>query len=184
MKYIKYIAMASVLLALGACSGLDGFDPKTNVRLVTTSVYPELPDVEPVEPVNLLPWEADVPRDTSVLSVKNLTKCRAVGTHEDPDREGVILPNERQSDSWWAECGEHPVLPGSNIFIGFDQQNWNIINENFAKLRETIFRYQKRLEEVNRQRESWRKKADEERRKLNEDGKVEEVITEENDNQE
>lgn len=158
------------LLTLSGCVSDGNFQPKTNVRLVTTNVYPELPDIEPVEAVNLIPWVADVPRDTSVLSVVSTVACRSVGTHEDPDHPGVILPDESQSDSWWTRCGEHPILPNSNVYIGFDQQNWNIIQEDFAKLRETIFRYQKRLEEVNNQRQRWREKAEKERTRVNEEG--------------
>ncbi|KKL76562.1 hypothetical protein LCGC14_2043620, partial [marine sediment metagenome] len=76
------------------------------------------------------------------------------------------VPEADRDNAFWNKCGEHPIVTKSNIFIGFDQTNWNIIIENFAKLREQLFKYQKRIEEVNRQREAWREKAEAERQRL------------------
>ena len=159
----KLIMITLFVLFLAGCASDDGFDPKTNVNLINSQSFPELPDIEPVDPPNLIAWQADVPRDTAVLSVKNTTECRSVGTYEDPSYPGVVLPDMEQTDAWWARCGENPILPNSNIFIGFDQENWNIIQENFAKLRETLFRYKQRIDQVNQQRQEWRDLANESR---------------------
>ncbi len=152
----KVLTALAALLLLGACANNTGFNPKSTVRVVTSMSYPEFPNVEPLLPLNVIPWQADVPRDMTKTVVQNLTTCKKV-------------PEEEQDDAFWNRCGEHPIVTNSNIFIGFDQTNWNIIIENFAKLREQLFKYQKRIEEVNRQRESWRVKAEEERLRLSEE---------------
>ncbi len=152
MIRIKVLTALTALLLLGACES-TGFDPKSTVRVVNSMSYPEFPNVQPVFPVNLIPWQADVPRDMTKTVVKNLTSCKKV-------------PENEQDDAFWNRCGEHPIVTNSNIFIGFDQTNWNIIIENFAKLREQLFKYQKRVEEVNRQREAWRVKAEVERQRM------------------
>ena len=121
--------------------------------MITTVTYPEFPDVVPVDPVRLLPWEHDVPRDMSNLKVKNLSTC-------------IKVPVEKQTRSFWARCGENPILPNSNIFVGFDQSNWNNIVENFERLRENLYQYKQRIIAINKQREEWRRKAEEERKRL------------------
>jgi len=150
MTKTKVLIAFAALLLLGACAGNKGFNPQSTVRVVTSMSYPEFPNVEPLLPLNVIPWQADVPRDMTKTVVKNLTACKKV-------------PEEDQDDAFWNRCGEHPIVTNSNIFIGFDQLNWNIIIENFAKLREQLFKYQNRIEEVNRQRGAWRVKAEEER---------------------
>lgn len=161
MKFRLIIAL-SLIMGVTGCMSLP--KPTSTIRVINTNVYPEMPDIEPVDDPNLAPFQADVPRDLSVLSVKNLTACR-VDTIEDPDRPWVILPTEEQSSNWWSRCGEHPVVPDSNIFLGFDQDNWYIIVENFAKLKEALHRYKARIDEINRQRAEWRRKALEESQK-------------------
>ena len=166
MRNTIFVIVASFLLI--SCSTGDGvFDPKSSVRIIHSTTYPEFPNIEPLPDVNILPWEADVPRDTSVLSVKNTTECRKVETYIPDDKPHVVLPKEEQDPTWWSKCGEHPILPNSNIYLGFEQDQWNIIVENFAKLKERVWQYKQRIKEVNRQREEWRKKAEEERKRLN-----------------
>ena len=152
MTKTKVLIALAALFLLSACESTR-FDPKSTVRVVTSMSYPEIPNIEPLLPVNLIPWLADIPRDMTKTVAKNITSCRKI-SEEDRD------------DAYWNRCGEHPITSNSNIFIGFDLTNWNIIIENFAKLREQIFKYQKRMEEVNRQRESWREKAEAERLRL------------------
>jgi len=156
MVKTRVLIAVTALLLLGACASNTGFNPKSTVRVVTSMSYPEFPNVEPLLPVNVIPWQADVPRDMTKTVTKNLTSCRKV-------------PEEDRDDAYWNKCGEHPIVTNSNIFIGFDQTNWNIIIENFAKLREHLFKYQKRIDEVNRQREAWREKAEAERLRLSEE---------------
>ncbi len=155
MKTVIVLVLASFVLA--ACGGAfnGSFDPKTSIRLITITTYPEFPDIEPVSPVNLLPWKHDVPRDMDRLVIKNLTNCKNV-------------PEENQNNSFWRRCGENPVLTNSNIFVGFDQPNWNLIQENFNKLREQNFQYRERIKAVNKQRQEWRKKTEEERQRIKE----------------
>jgi len=161
---IKALTAFVALLLLGACQNVDGFNPQSTVRVVTATSYPEFPNVEPVSPVNLIPWTANVPRDMTKTVAKNTTACQKI-------------PEDERNTAYWNRCGEHPIITNSNIFMGFDQTNWNIIIENFAKLREQLFKYKKRVEEVNRQREAWRKKAEAERLRTMEENP--DVFTEE-----
>ena len=155
MIKIKVLTAFTALLLLGACQQI-GFNPQSTVRVVNSMSYPEFPNVQPVSPVNLIPWQADIPRDMTKTVVKNVTSC-------------VKVPEDERDNAFWNRCGEHPIITNSNIYMGFDLLNWNIIIENFAKLREQIFKYQKRVEEVNRQREAWRIKAEAERLRVTEE---------------
>jgi hypothetical protein len=114
----------------------------------------------------LLPWKHDVPRDMSTKVVVDSESCKNV-------------PETARNESFWERCGIHPPLKDSNIFIGFDLDNWNIILEDFAKLRETIYQYKSRITEVNNQRAKWRAKAEasekdflDDSKKIREEGKV------------
>ena len=169
MKKILTILVASILLT--ACNATtDGeFRPKTTVRVISSMSYPEFPNIEPLPPVAVLPWEHDLPRDTTIVSVKNITACRKVETYSPEDKPHVVLPKEEQSIGWWKKCGENPISPDSNIFIGFTQTEWNIVLENFAKLRERIWQYRQRIIEVNRQRQEWRDKVEQERIRLSDE---------------
>ena len=163
----KLAILLVIALGLTACGTTDpSFEPKSSVRLVTSMTYPEFPNIEPLPDVNFLPWVSTVPLDTSVVSVKNTTECRKVKTYVPEDKPYVVLPVEEQPPSWWSKCGENPVLPNSNVYIGFEQDQWNIILENFAKLKERNWQYKQRLEEVNRQRTEWRAKAEAERQRI------------------
>ena len=159
------ISAIGILLLLTACetNKARNFEPQTTVRVINTMSYPEFPNVEPLPPVNVLPWRHDMPRDTNIVSVKNISACRKVETYSPEDMPYVVLPVKEQIVIWWKKCGENPIFPNSNIFIGFSQTDWNIILENFAKLRERNWQYKQRIIEINRQRESWREKAEQER---------------------
>lgn len=132
---------------LGGCAG-DGF--KSTVKVINTTTYPELPDIEPLPPLGLLKWKHDVPRDMDKVQPKSLMSC-------------INVPENKRNEAYWRRCWEHPPLPNTNIFVGFDQTNWLIIFENFAKLRERLFQYQARLDAVNKQRKEWRDLANKER---------------------
>jgi hypothetical protein len=164
----KILLSVIALFLLSACDTTSReFKPLTTVRVITTMSYPEFPDIEPLSDTNIIPWIHDMPRDMSILSVKSLTECRKIETYIPEDKQYVVLPIKEQSDAWWQKCGENPIIPNSNIFIGFTQENWNIILENFAKLKERNWQYKQRIIEINRQREEWRKKAEEERIRSN-----------------
>lgn len=186
MKKTLVILAASVLLSACAANVDREFTPKSTVRVVSSMSYPQFPNIEPLPDVAVLPFVADLPRDTTIVSVKNITACRRE-TIKDPvtgkdksvklemispeDKPHVVLPAKEQSVSWWKKCGENPIAPNSNIFIGFSQIEWNIVLENFAKLRERIWQYKQRMIEVNRQRQEWRDKAEAERLRLANEGK-------------
>lgn len=157
MTKIKVLTVIVALISstLAACQSTD-FVPKSTVQVITRMSYPEFPDIEPISSVNLIPWKHDVPRDMTKTVAKNTTECQKV-------------LDDARNETYWNKCGEHPIITDSNIFVGFDQENWNIILENFAKLREQLFRYQKRIEEVNSQRQQWRKKAEEARQQATEE---------------
>jgi len=104
-------------------------------------------------PVRLVPFQADMPRDLTQLTVKNVTNC-------------VSIPEEERDERFWARCGEHPIVPNSNIYIGFSQQNWNNIQTNLITLQENDFVLRGLLEEANRLREEFRQKAQEERDRI------------------
>ena len=165
MRNILVVFVASLALVACATDSAE-FKPTSTVRVVNSTSYPEFPNIEPLPPVDVLPWKHDVPRDMTVFSVKNTTVCRKVETYTPEDKPYVVLPKEQQTEEWWSKCGEHPPLPDSNIFIGFSQDQWNILIENFAKLRERVWQYKQRIDQVNKQRDDWRKKADEERMRI------------------
>lgn len=140
----KTIILLSVLLLAG-CGSVpkEIFEPKETVRVISQDRFPSLPPVPPVNSPSLLPWDYDLPRDTRVTTIKNITNC-------------VNVPESEQDEQFWDRCGENPILTDSNIYIGLTQENFNILSTNFKKLQETIFLYQQRIEQVNRQREEWR----------------------------
>jgi hypothetical protein len=143
----------ALALPLVACDGMRLKDPevKTKVEVVNTTSYPELPDIPmPLEPA-LIPWEYEVPRDTSKFEPRNEECRKAVEAERD--------------DAWDRECGVHPVIHDSNVLYGFDQRNWNIMLSNLAKLREYIAQLKERLELANQSRRELRAKAQEERNK-------------------
>lgn len=49
------------------------------------------------------------------------------------------------------------VISNSNIFLGFDLKNWQIMLNNFKILEGREQMWRTRVEEVNRQRAEWRK---------------------------
>jgi hypothetical protein len=143
------LAAALLLQACGA-NGLVQREPVTTVRVVNTTSYPELPDIPmPMEPA-LIAWQYDVPRDMSRLEAKNSRECQSV-------------PENARDDAFWTRCGLHPVVTNSNVLYGFDQDNWNIMLANFAKLREYVFQLRTRIDIANESRREWRRKAEEER---------------------
>jgi hypothetical protein len=137
------IGLCGIILLTG-CDSFDKFQPTVTVDHKITNVYPNLPDLEPVKKQPLDSWNVDVARDMSVpLKVKNTTECLSV-------------KKEKQDDEFWAKCGEHPPLEKSNIYLGFDQDNWNKVVGNFAKLKTMISEYESRMEMINKQRAEWR----------------------------
>jgi hypothetical protein len=146
-------ALALALL-LPACAGMQRLtDPevKTNVQVVNTTGFPELPDIQmPLEPA-LITWEYDVPRDMSKFEPRN-EECRKT-------------PETARDEAWDKKCGINPVIRDSNVLYGFDQRNWDIMQSNFAKLREYIVQLKARIDLANESRQEGRSKAEKERNK-------------------
>ena len=146
------LALALLLPACGSLPRLTQPETITTVRVINTTSYPELPDIQmPLEPT-LTAWQYEVPRDLSRLEATDSERCQRVA---DKDRD----------DAYWDRCGIHPVIPDTNVLYGFDQRNWNIMLSNFGKLREYIVELKARIELANETRREWRRKADEERNK-------------------
>lgn len=148
----KIVAVISIL-ALGACASTpDPVDrtPITTVRVVNTTAYPEFPNLPTPPEVRLLPFEVDFPRDLTQLTVRNVTNC-------------VNVPEEQRDDRFWARCGENPIKTNSNVFIGLDQQNWSNLNSNLNLLKENNNVLRGLIDQANRQRAEWRRRADQER---------------------
>lgn len=147
------LALAAAALAGCASSAVSVPEPPTTVRVVQVVSYPELPDIAlPLEP-ELLPWEYEVPRDLSRIVAKNTPEC-------------LRVPDKERDNAYWARCGENPVIRDTNVLFGFDQRNWNIMLSDFSKLREYIVQLKARIELANESRREWRRKAEEERRKV------------------
>jgi hypothetical protein len=51
------------------------------------------------------------------------------------------------------------ALPNSNIFLGFDQANWEAFQENWERIKARDAMWRARIDEVNRQRREAREKA-------------------------
>ena len=155
---VRAIVWLAAAAALTGCQSmrLTQPEPVTTVRVVQTTSYPELPDIQlPIEP-ELLPWEYELPRDMSRIEAKKTAECERV-----PDKE--------RDRAYWDRCGEHPVIRDTNILFGLDQRNWNIMLSDFAKLREYILQLKARIDLANESRQEWRRKAEEERRKVEEE---------------
>lgn len=145
-----------VALTLTACVTDNEFKPKVTVGFEVRTNYPELPNMDIPPDVNLIPWRHDLPRDTTrEMIVKKLTRCLKVPKEE----------RTKSNTQFWAECGEYPIITDTQLHIGFTQENWSIILEDFTRLKLRNYQLRQRLLEVNRQRENWRKKADEQRAK-------------------
>ena len=148
----RSICALALVLLLPACGGMQRLtDPevKTNVQVVNTTGFPELPDIQmPLEPA-LITWEYEVPRDMSKFEPRN-EECRKT-------------PEASRDEAWDKKCGINPVIRDANVLYGFDQRNWDIMQQNFAKLREYIIQLRARIEVANESRQEWRRKADSER---------------------
>lgn len=150
----KNLALGGIALFLMGCAGTElppvDRTPITTVEVVNTTAYPEFPNL-PVPPeVRLLPFQTDFPRKRDETTIKNISSC-------------INVPEDQQDDRFWERCGENPIDTNSNIFIGFDQQNWNNVQSNFNTLRENNFVLRGIIEQANKQREEWRRLAAQER---------------------
>lgn len=154
---MKKILLVSCILLLGGCSMFgkrDKVEVSNPIEVITTSSYPDLPDMSHPPKLNLMTPKWDYPRDMEApMTIKNLTTCKNV-------------PEEKQDDDFWAECGEYPIIPNSNIYRGYSYPEWLLFRENEAAIRGKLKEYEVRIDEINRQRREWREKNAEERKKV------------------
>jgi len=140
-KKVRYIIVAVMIFFLTGCATTNQVTPAVTV----ITEYPNLPPIEIPRMPPLRSFRFDIPRDTSVLTVKNTERCRSV-------------PEEKRNENFWKMCGIHPPLENSNIYLGLDEENFNNLMQNLTILRERAIVLENLLKEVNRQREEWRKK--------------------------
>jgi len=125
MRYLLIVFLVS------SCSWV----PTKETITVEKIVYPELPPVPHVAPLELIPCIPDRPRvwwEPKV--VKNTTECKAI-------------PSEN--------CMEYRIDVNSNIVVGYDKDNQNCVALNREKIRYQLKKYQDRLDEINEQRRQW-----------------------------
>ena len=136
MKTIMIIALSLIL------SGCFGIGKKPNETIVYRTLNPELPPIACNNTSLGLPqW--DFPRlMADGLQVKNTERC-------------LTIEEDKQNDSFWRRCGEFPIDQKSNIFYGFDKDNWNqlVLNMNIIKLNNKACADTLNL--VNEQRAKW-----------------------------
>jgi hypothetical protein len=136
---MKKLYIVPFLFLLAACG-----DKST---VLTVTYYPEMPDLPLCSASSLRVPEAEYPRKMNAEPfVRNLTTCKSTD------------PKERSTAAWMERCLEKPIDTESNIFIGFNQQNWTELNFNLAQINENYKACQARIEEVNKQRAEWREK--------------------------
>jgi len=123
------------------------------VKTEVIRVYPELPAIEPLSPLTLMPFEWDYPRDTTRRVPKSISKC-------------LETPEQQRDESYWERCGENPPLTKSNIFMGLSREDFETFLVNNEKIRVRLLQYKARIDEINRQREMWRQKNTEAQEKL------------------
>lgn len=137
-----------LLLAVAAAGCASTPKPETVVERVAVPTYPNLPNLEPPKGFEAEKFKLDVPRDMSAAPVvKPTAECKAVTA-------------AKRDDAFWKRCGEQPPLANSNIFIGFDEFNYHLFEDFLATRAKKDAAWQARIDEVNRQREEWRKKND------------------------
>lgn len=155
MKQVLIVTLLS--FTLGACSIFGKQDlPKVSppVQIINSTSYPVMGNISYPPALNLQTPMWDVPRDQDAdLVPKRITRC-------------LKVPKEERVDGYWADCGEKPIIGGSNIYRGYDYSQWILFLENTARLRQQFKLYNERIDEVNRQREEWRELNRQERARV------------------
>jgi hypothetical protein len=175
MSRARMVSALVAAMLLPACSNMKPLtqpDPVTTVKVVNETSYQALPDIQlPPEPA-LIAWEYSVPRDMSQVVPKDETcaKTPEAARNDDwnkrcvmpKDEECAKTPEAARNDAWRQRCAMHPIVLNSNILLGFDQANLNIMLEDFTKLREYIFQLKQRIDIANAAREDYRRMAEKE----------------------
>jgi len=133
-----------LLLLLAGCGSLT---PQKETITVERIIYPELPPVPSIPALQLENCIFDRPRMYwSDLVVISDTQCKA---------ELKADPTKTDNPQFQKTCMEFPIDTESNIIIGFDDDGRQCFILNREKIRQHIYLYQQRIEEVNRQRKEW-----------------------------
>lgn len=136
-------------MMLSGCFGINSLEPSVvsaPVRVITTTSYPDLPDMSKPAKMNLIPPVWDVPRDLEAdMTVKRLTKC-------------INKPGDKRNTKFWAECGEYPHTENSNIYRGYSYADFNTFLIMWKQVKNQLELYSKRIDLVNEQRKAWRDK--------------------------
>lgn len=150
MKRSNWIPLVLISAFLTACS----VTPQTPiVEKEVVHAYPDLPDIEPLPPLTLIPFEWDYPRDTTKRVAKSTRKC-------------LETPTPQRDEAYWERCGENPPLPNSNIFMGLSRDDFETFLVNNEKVRARLLQYKTRIDEINRERATWRQRNSEAQKKL------------------
>lgn len=136
------------MLAIGsltACSN-QPVDRPVVVSKVEGSKWPDLPPVERPAKPRVQAWQYDYPRD---LSQPQIVASR---------KSCLSVAPAKQDASFWGLCGVYPIDPKSNLFIGFEREQWDILLKNLQELEAYYSASQATFDELDRQRETWRKR--------------------------
>lgn len=108
--------------------------------MTATDFHSVQPNVSLPSKPRLQVYSYDLPRQTNVQQlVKNTSACKAVS-------------KASQDVAFWRRCGEFPVDPNSNLFIGFDQANWHKFQSNQREVEAYVQALEERIARVNEQR--------------------------------
>lgn len=130
------IFLLVVFLLPGCQTTTTTMTPSPSVQIIEKPVFPVLNEYKIPEEPELIPFVVDMPRDTTKRTVKNVTEC-------------VSVKEEKRNEEFWKKCGEHPIITDSNIYVGFDLENWNNLQSNFFRLREYINTLKSIIKEIN-----------------------------------
>ena len=126
-------------LSLAACGST-----KEIAVPVYVSVQPNLPPISAPARIEFGAPQWDLPRDmTAQPQIKNLSTC-------------INVAEEKQNNSFWRRCGEFPVDENSNLYMGFDLDNYNVIVLNVNKMKLQLKAYWDTIQKINAERELWR----------------------------
>lgn len=139
----KILASLVIVLMLSGCSSLFGDGFNSSVVTKNQPIYPNLPDIS-IPTLSLLPTQHDIPRDTSLPLVVNREKSECIS--------GTV----KQNDAFWIRCGLYPIQDSSNLFRGYDRQNWNNLIINQVRIDEHIKILVSLINLDNQQRQRWR----------------------------
>jgi hypothetical protein len=147
MKTIKQSILLIILsLLLSGCFGSMLPDPVIIEKPITIekTVFPALPSVPYPSNIVLVPFNWDYPR-TEELDIINSKKC-------------LIVKDENKNTKFWKDCGINKVDLNSNIYIGLDETNYRTFIQNWDRIIGREKQWRSIVDEVNRQREEFKKK--------------------------